>query len=544
MLITSQGDEALTCADLMLDGSLLVACTISGAKVFRLRRKADDDLKVSKVEAPQSMAGSGAKIAKFSPDGKWLLLVRPNDDIQMYQVMRAEETMNRLSFHPKIVHLKRLSRDYIKSSTQCGSLGKYQRSVSRVAFSADSRILTVGDICGYIDSWVLQGQEDFGQGGDEADDASNSSGSSADGVADEADQPGMNPGQRWIRNPAASLMPKLPAAPLILSFRPSRRQTAPKMPGGRTADHPTGQTSHHDSDPESIGEDRLFVLTGDHQMFEFNILSGKLSDWSRRNPTAGLPSKFRNILERAMGSIWDTSRAKERIWVYGGSWLWMFDLSTDFPAEAEAGNEALYDNGASKKNGMRGSKRKRRTDDVKEIKEGGTHGTGAGGRTRDSELTIGIGRKFRKINGPEVDQGRWISTEGDQTPGLERDDDPADHDSSMICLGKDSDRGVRTSRHATGELKPVDGERGENINDRQLARRHTQARPPYWFTFKYRDILGIVPLGDEDEEREGSGGPISVGDELPGGVEVALIERPIWEVDLPPKYHGSQEWEQ
>lgn len=523
-----QGDETLICADLMLDGSLLVACTISGVKVFRLRRKADDGLKVSKMETPQYIVGSGAKVAKFSPDGKWLLLIRPNSDIQMYRVMRAEEITDGLSFQPKTVHLKRLSRDHIKTRTQCGSLGIYKRSVSRVAFSADSRILTAGDVCGYIDSWVLEGHEDLTGGGDEADDASNSSGSSDDGTADEHDPPGIILGQRWIRNPAASLMPQLPAAPLILSFRPSRRQTASRMPNGNTAVQVPS------------GEDRLFVLTSDHQMYEFSILSGKLSNWSRRNPTASLPSKFRKILERAKGSIWDTNQAKERIWVYGSSWLWMFDMSTDFPVEVGAGNEALYDGVATKGNGRRGSKRKRMTE---EAQEGGTHSTGAGGMALDSELSIGIGRKFRKANGPELDQGHWISAEGDQPAPLERDDDQADQDASMICLRRDSNRRARTDRHSVGELKAVDGESRENTDDVQVARSQTQAGLPYWFTYKYRDILGIVPLGDGDDEREDGVGPTSVGDGLLGGVEVALIERPIWEVDLPPKYHGSQEWD-
>ena len=539
----SQGDEALTSVDLMLDGSLLVACTISGVKLFRLRRKTDDGLKVSKLEAPQSIAGSGAKIAKFSGDGKWLLLVRPNSDIQMFRIMRAEETKNGLSFHPKPFNLKRLPRDLFKMRTHCESLRKYKRSVSRVAFSADSSILAIGDICGYIDSWILQEHEGCGREGDEADDASNSSGSSDEGIADESDRPVLNIGQRWIRNPAASQMPQLPAAPLILSFRPIRKQTASKMHAGHVAKNLTRPKPHHSSHQEPIGEDRLFVLTDDHQIYEFSVQSGKLSDWSRRNPTTSLPSKFRKIHERAKGSIWDTSRDRERIWIYGCSWLWMFDLSTDFPMEVEAGNEALGNDDATKEGGIRGSKRKRGTEDMQEIPEGGTHSTGAGGRIIDSELAIGTGRKFRKANGPELDQDHRINNTRNQPLALERGDDQADHDSRMICLQSDSGPRARTGRHVTGGLQPVESERRDNVDDTQLARSQPQASLPYWFTFKYRDILGIVPLDHEDEAREGKGGPRSFGDESPGGVEVALIERPIWEVDLPPVYHGSQEWD-
>lgn len=540
MLMICQGDEALTCADLMLDGSLLVACTTSGVKLFRLRRKVDDGLKVSKLEAPQSIAGSGAKIAKFSGDGKWLLLVRPNNDIQMNRILKAEETMNGLSFHPKPLHLKRLPRKHIAKRIECESLEKYRRSLNRVAFSADSRILVVGDICGYIDSWVLQDHEGFGRQNDEADDASSSPGSSDEETADKSDQPGMDVGQRWIRNPAASLIPQLPAAPLILSFRPSRKQIASKMPTDHVANNLTHQTPDRVSHRGADGEDRLFVLTGNHQIYEFNVLSGRLSNWSRRHPPTSLPPGFRKIMERAKGSIWDTSRGRERIWVYGCSWLGMFDLSI------RAGNKAPGNhNAAIQENGEKGSKRKRTTDDMKEIQEGGMHSAGIGDRIFDSELDIGIGRKFRKANGPKLDRGHQISGIGGLAPDLERGDDQADHDSSMIFLPSDSDRKARTDRHATWGLKPVGGERSDDIDDTQPARRPTQfSYYPFWATSKYRDILGIVPLDDADGAREGRGEATSVGDESSEGVEVVLIERPIWEVDLPPVYQGSQEWTQ
>jgi U3 small nucleolar RNA-associated protein 4 len=50
----------------------------------------------------------------------------------------------------------------------------------------------------------------------------------------------------------------------------------------------------------------------------------------------------------------------------------------------------------------------------------------------------------------------------------------------------------------------------------------------WWHTYKYRDLLGIVPLsslsGDDEEQ-----GPSE-------NLEVALIERPMWDVELPGKY--------
>ena len=318
------------------------------------------------------------------------------------------------------------------------------------------------------------------------------------------------------------------------------------MPTDHVANNLTHQKPHRVSHRESVGEDRLFVLTGNHQIYEFSVLSGKLSDWSRRNPPTSLPFGFRKIMERAKGSIWDTGRGRERIWVYGCSWLGIFDLSTDFRATFRTENKAPGNHDdAIQENGTRGFKRKWTTDDMKEIQEGGTHSAGPGGRILDSELSIGIGRKFRKANGPEPDRGHRISGRGGPAPDLERGDDQADHDSSMNFLSSDSDRKAWTDRHAAGGLQPVESERRDDIDDTQPARRPTPFRYcPFWATSKYRDILGIVPLDDADGAREGRGGASSAGDESPEGVEVVLIERPIWEVDLPPVYQGSQEWDQ
>ena len=49
----------------------------------------------------------------------------------------------------------------------------------------------------------------------------------------------------------------------------------------------------------------------------------------------------------------------------------------------------------------------------------------------------------------------------------------------------------------------------------------------WWTTTKYRPILGIVPLGDSLSTEE--------------QVEVALVERPHWAIDLPERYVGNKE---
>jgi U3 small nucleolar RNA-associated protein 4 len=47
-------------------------------------------------------------------------------------------------------------------------------------------------------------------------------------------------------------------------------------------------------------------------------------------------------------------------------------------------------------------------------------------------------------------------------------------------------------------------------------------RRAWWVTHKYRPILGVVPLGDG---------------------EVALVERPTWDVEMPDRYFAGDEWE-
>jgi U3 small nucleolar RNA-associated protein 4 len=47
----------------------------------------------------------------------------------------------------------------------------------------------------------------------------------------------------------------------------------------------------------------------------------------------------------------------------------------------------------------------------------------------------------------------------------------------------------------------------------------------WWHTYKYRPIMGVVPIDGD------------------AGLEVVLVERPMWEMELPPRYFGDQDWE-
>lgn len=71
-----------------------------------------------------------------------------------------------------------------------------------------------------------------------------------------------------------------------------------------------------------------------------------------------------------------------------------------------------------------------------------------------------------------------------------------------------------------------------NGTDKQVAKSSAPARR-WWYTYKYRGILGIVPLSATDAETESEEDRDSNANT---GLEVAVIERPMWDVDLPDRY--------
>lgn len=537
--ILIQGEESLASADMAENGRMLAACTMSAVKLFRLRPRPRNTLKVSKVEIPSDIGEVGARMIRFSPDGKWLLIIRANSSIQICRLREDESVKKRLLLQRKSIDLERLPRDPIQPNYRHGSLGNYERSINRIAFSADSRVLVVGDLSGYLDSWVLEGHEDLTQETDEVVEVTEPLSSSDDEDTDEENHPRVILGQHWIRNPNASLIPKLAASALLLSFRPSKEQST-KLINGK--EHPTRKTPHPHSHDLPNGEDRLFAFTCKHQMYEFSILSGRLSEWSRRNPSSSLPPTFRNLKDRAMGSIWDICGTKERIWLYGSAWLWMFDLSIDFPIATGPGTQDADHHvppGLDRANNL-----KRRREPDESYVEAGRSNTGAGDKIPHSELSLSIGRKFRKMDGPEPSNGRWISVDLEPVRASDDDDDDDDDDtanqSALLGLRRGSSgNGIITDDLAEDHVGPD----GKVAGELALARGGIGKTRPYWGTYIYRNILGIVPLGRGREHDDDHVGQTLSDDDAPRGVEVALVERPMWEVDLPPKYHGNQEWD-
>ena len=133
------------------------------------------------------------------------------------------------------------------------------RTISRVAFSANSRILAVGDLAGYLDTWILQGCEDFTEESNKQQTALEQANRSDDESSEEEVHAQVTLGQSWIRNPTASILPKLPSAALILSFRP-RRLNHDKQATSGISIYIKGGSSHSKNASYTDHEDRLFVF--------------------------------------------------------------------------------------------------------------------------------------------------------------------------------------------------------------------------------------------------------------------------------------------
>lgn len=463
-----KGEANITCAALSEDGGLLAVATTSDIKIFQLQPRQTEDgdvLKVSKVTLPNSFS-FGARLLRFSPNGKWLCMIRPDSQAVLARLSTtsASSTVN---FHPILSKPKRLDR-HIEKLVLLGGLGSYDRTITQLTFSSNSAYLAVSDIAGYIDTFVLEGNEDLLQPLPTSDSDAASSSDSPDSESDSESEKKVKPrvvfGQHWTRNRSASSIPKLPSTPVVLSFRPAT--TKGELTNG-VVPRSTRKTPNPVSRDVPDGEDRLLVVTATSDVYEFEVLKGSLSPWSRRNPTPAFPEEFRKTLEQVRGCIWDVSGEKERIWLYSIGWLWMFDLSRDFPPSS---NEVTQNS----------TSRKRKH--------------GAGGAIPDEQLSTGISRKAQKhIHEEMYDEQTLVN-------GDAMDIDEEEEDATALD---------RLRRGST-----------VNLEVEESGKAHS------WHTFKYRPILGIVEIGEGDEQ----------------GPEVAIVERPIWEADMPPRYYGDQEW--
>lgn len=448
--IVIKGESNIASATINEQGTLLVVSTSTDVKAFKLEHNQPtkpSDVKLSSVTLPAKLTKLGASSVQLSPNGKWLSLVQEGSKVT---IVSLEEDGSVISSQ-RVSRIQRSIPRYILN----GGLGSYDRNIKHVAFSADSSMLAVADLAGFIDTWILNESNakltNGGSNGDEDDAASSESDS--DASDDEDESTGTEAHGRWVRNAKAKLLPKLPAAPVALSF---------------SDDVPAEQDGTDDY--------TLVAVTAAWNVIAFHPRQGTLTPWARRHPKKSLPGPVQDLLDLVKGVFWEGSR----LWLYGASFLTMLDLSQDLPMPTESSNDQV----------QLGTKRKRVG-----------HSTGAGGKMDRTELRPTQIQKYK--------DGQWVEVENDSGDKTEGEDSDSDED---MADAPDAETQLRNaSTDATVMTNVTNGE-GEPAK--------------WWITYKYRPVLGVVPLLTAQDS-----------------VEVALVERPTWDVEMQESYFAGEEWE-
>jgi U3 small nucleolar RNA-associated protein 4 len=133
--------------------------------------------------------------------------------------------------------------------------------------------------------------------------------------------------------------------------------------------------------------------------------------------------------------------------------------------------------------------------------------SGAGDIIPDSELATGMSRKHQRAIFDKEDKLIGNFVEHRQLPAeMDFDDEDETSEDALNSVLK------RLPRGEDAALTNGDSQHTTSLQ--------------WWHTYKYRPIMGIVPIGSERAE-----------------LEVVLVERPTWDMDLPPRYYGDQDWE-
>ncbi|KAI5805048.1 WD40-repeat-containing domain protein, partial [Geopyxis carbonaria] len=252
--------------------------------VKRMNDDDDSDSEDSDDEDEMELSEVGARILKFSPDGKRLLIITPDSRVIMatMSITAQPETKPIITIASPLYELPRGEISAVELSLSAptpkpsgrknrqkldtGTHGVYVHLITRAAFSPTSRRLALCDLSGTISTYTLTSPT------------------------------------TWTPNPS---IPRLTAAATILSFRP-----------------PSPDTITEDSD--------LLALPADTQNPHlFTAATGTLAQWSRDNPMPECaPIEFAALRDCASGVFWEDHR---RAWIHGAGWVWMFDFSREWP---------------------------------------------------------------------------------------------------------------------------------------------------------------------------------------------------------------------
>jgi U3 small nucleolar RNA-associated protein 4 len=488
-------------------------------KLFQLtepKPASGSSLRIRKLELPPT---TGARLVRLAQNGKWLSIITATNEIYLGRVIGSEDATERPRVLRPLVRLHRLSRDNKERDSLTGPLGDYNRSISYADFSDDGVVFAAADLAGYVDTWVVEGHED--STALEVDiDQSLSAPVEDDESEEEEDIPTERVtflGQRWIRNPSGHLLPRLDSAPLLLSFQPGLAGSTRLEPNGNPAVHPTRHNPHPHSHDLPSTKHNLLLVSAEHQLYHFEVLTGRLSEWSRRNPISTYPSQFRLLDNPTKGCTWDITEDRQRVWLYGEKWLFMFDLAHDLPLPGSV--DAPTPANSIEDKGMPMLKKRKRAS-IKDLPW--KSNSGAGGAVPDEETIVTKLRKFNSGPSDKSPTSTWIDL-NNASGGAESDEKTEDRQQALASIRRSAGRdGVSIPSQTLANDDLLSGENNGGGSKEDVDRKRSSE--PWWHTFKYRPILGMVSVGKQGQPHE-----------------VILVERPSWDLDLGPRFVSSHE---
>ena len=480
--IQIDAEEHITAADVSNDASVVVIATSSNVKLFQTRTattsKDQSMIRSRSLELPKNISNQGATSVGFSPDGKWLYSVRLNNVISLVKLTN-NGPKDKPTIQTKIIKLDRKKR---KNQHTGSVLGAYNRSISTVAFSSDSRILAVGDLSGNIDTWILEGHEADSSSTSRSVSVSSSASEKAESDSDSDDEtssPAIQ-GQKWIRTPSGSQLPCLDQPIIALAFRPSCSppQNSSHVTGNEGL-HATRSTHHPTShEHPSSASGQLVAVTATNQIVIFDTLSCRLAEWSRQNLSSHFPADFKQIKDRVMGVWFDYRTGTDRLWLYGSSFVYMIDLSRKL------------------------SQIKRSTSMVK-IGKLGHHVL----EVNEQHTLVQADKKRKRKSMGAGDEMR----------------DRQKYNTQVLKRGGDRDVDMELTPPASDEEEGQQ-ESQQQIEESDQPQEHIG--PATWSTHQYRAIYGICAMNRTDSPPE-----------------VVLVERPIYDIALPPRFTDGSEWD-
>jgi len=251
----------------------------------------------------------------------------------------------------------------------------------------------------------------------------------------------------------------------------------------------------------------------------------------------------------------------------------MFDLAQDLPSREDPPPPLTTPSATTEPSTTNNQARKRKraltaAAELTEQLRSKRATTGAGSRIPDAELGGGLGaRTFKAYTNPvgisdndndneDDDDGappaaREIEFAGfDDTTGAEDDDDDEDDSDDSDDNDDDDDDAmdfdvVGPDAHALHRFRR-DGDDDSSALPTAAAAAAAgkpvpAKRPPFYMTNRYRPILGVVALGDDDDEHDDEEFETQ-GKKHRTAIEVALVERPVWDLELPPRFHSGKEY--